>query len=80
MPGQASGHRYNKIAGDEADMDRLLVEMFLESYAEPPEQTWLDSLHSQPLTRCSSNCLCMCFKYSRPTISWVGFPGQPLSA
>lgn len=42
VPGQAAGHRYKKIVGDENAMDRLLVEMFLESHAEPPGEIWLD--------------------------------------
>ncbi len=42
VPGQAAGHRYKKIVGDEAAMDHLLVEIFLESHDEAPEQIWLD--------------------------------------
>ena len=42
VPGQAADHRYKKIVDDEAAMDRLLVEIFLESHDEAPEQIWLD--------------------------------------
>ena len=38
VPGQAAGHRYKKIVGDEAAMDHLLVEIFLESRDEAPGQ------------------------------------------
>ncbi len=34
--------RYKKIVADPAGMDRLLVDCFLESYGEPPQQIWLD--------------------------------------
>ena len=34
--------RYKRIAADPEAMDRLLVEMFLESYAEPSGEIWLD--------------------------------------
>ena len=34
--------RYKKIVANPAGMDRLLVECFLESYAQPPEAIWLD--------------------------------------
>jgi len=34
--------RCKKIVADPAGMDRLLVECFLESYAQPPEAIWLD--------------------------------------
>ena len=38
----ASRHRYKKITGRESEMDRLLLDLFLESYAEAPEEIWLD--------------------------------------
>ena len=38
----AHGHRYKKIAADPQAMDRLLVEVFLEAYAKPPREIWLD--------------------------------------
>jgi hypothetical protein len=34
--------RYKKIVADPEGMDRLLVDCFVESYAQPPEQIWLD--------------------------------------
>ena len=34
--------RYKRIAADPAAMDRLLVDVFVESYAKPPREIWLD--------------------------------------
>jgi len=34
--------RYKKIVADPAGMDRLFVDCFLEAYAQPPEEIWLD--------------------------------------
>ena len=34
--------RYKRIAADFEAMDRLLVDVFLESYTEPPGEVWLD--------------------------------------
>ena len=42
IPEQTTGHRYKKIVGDESAMDRLLVEMFVQSYAESSDEIWLD--------------------------------------
>ena len=38
----ASSHRYKRIAADPLSMDRLLVDLFIESYEQPPERIWLD--------------------------------------
>lgn len=37
-----SAERYKKIVADTEEMDRLLVELFLESYKKPPKRIWLD--------------------------------------
>ena len=39
---EAATDRYKRIAADFEAMDRLLVDVFLESYAEPPGEIWLD--------------------------------------
>ncbi len=41
-PKTASRDRYKKIAGDPAALDRLLVDVFIESYDKPPREIWLD--------------------------------------
>jgi hypothetical protein len=41
-PASAAGSRYKKIAADPQALDRLLVEVFLDSYREPPREIWLD--------------------------------------
>ena len=38
----AASDRYKRIRADPAAMDRLLVELFLEAYSEPPEEIFLD--------------------------------------
>lgn len=38
----ASSHRYKRIAADPLLLDRLLVDLFIESYEQPPERIWLD--------------------------------------
>lgn len=38
----AAGHRYKRIAADPEALDRLLVDLFLESHAKPPAEIWLD--------------------------------------
>jgi hypothetical protein len=38
----AAADRYKRIAGDSQAMDRLLVDVFVESYAKPPREIWLD--------------------------------------
>lgn len=38
----AADDRYKKIAADPAALDRLLVDLFLESYKKPPREIWLD--------------------------------------
>lgn len=38
----AKTDRYKRIAADSEAMDRLLVEVFLESYSTPPQEIWLD--------------------------------------
>ncbi len=39
---QAPSDRYRKIVADPAKMDRLLVDLFMESYDSAPEEIWLD--------------------------------------
>lgn len=41
-PGSAAGDRYKKIAADPEALDRLLVDLFLESHERPPREIWLD--------------------------------------
>ena len=41
-PEHAARSRYKRIAADPEALDRLLVELFLESYAKPPREIWLD--------------------------------------
>lgn len=38
----AASDRYKKIAADPAALDRLLVDVFLESHSKPPREIWLD--------------------------------------
>lgn len=41
-PATAASDRYKRIAGDPAALDRLLVELFVESYAKAPREIILD--------------------------------------
>jgi Transposase DDE domain group 1 len=41
-PTSAAVDRYKKIAADPAALDRLLVDLFIESYDKPPREIWLD--------------------------------------
>ncbi len=41
-PESASSDRYKRIAADSKALDRLLVDLFLESYRKPPRKIWLD--------------------------------------
>jgi hypothetical protein len=41
-PGASAAERYKKIVADSAGLDRLLVEVFVESYQKPPKRIWLD--------------------------------------
>jgi len=41
-PTSAPDDRYKKIAADPAALDRLLVDVFLESQPRPPREIWLD--------------------------------------
>ena len=42
-PPEADGEaRYKKIVADQAGLDRVLVEHFIESHDAPPERLWLD--------------------------------------
>jgi len=41
-PDSAPSDRYKKIAADPAALDRLLVDVFLESHRKPPREIWLD--------------------------------------
>jgi hypothetical protein len=41
-PASAAGSRYKKIAADAQALDRLLVDLFLESYPKRPREIWLD--------------------------------------
>ncbi|MEW8228601.1 MAG: IS1380 family transposase [Candidatus Thiodiazotropha endolucinida] len=40
--GQAASHRYKRIAASPQAVDRLLVDLFIESYKKPPREIWLD--------------------------------------
>ncbi|MCP3882649.1 MAG: IS1380 family transposase [Sulfitobacter sp.] len=41
-PDTAAGSRYKRIGADPRALDRLLVDIFLESYKKPPREIWLD--------------------------------------
>lgn len=41
-PERAAVDRYQRISADPAALDRLLVDVFLESYAKAPRELWLD--------------------------------------
>lgn len=41
-PQSAAGDRYKRIAADASELDRLLVDLFLESYEKAPREIWLD--------------------------------------
>lgn len=41
-PESAAADRYKKIAADPQAMDRLLVDVFIESYEKAPREIWLD--------------------------------------
>ena len=41
-PEAAADDRYKKIAADPQALDRLLVDLFVESYEKPPREIWLD--------------------------------------
>ena len=41
-PEAAPADRYKKIAADPTALDRLLVDVFLESHDKPPREIWLD--------------------------------------
>lgn len=41
-PESAADDRYKKIAADPQALDRLLVDLFIESYEKPPREIWLD--------------------------------------
>ncbi len=41
-PDKAADHRYKKITGDPLLMDDLMVDLFVESFDEPPEEIILD--------------------------------------
>ena len=41
-PGEASTHRYKKVVADHEALDRLLVDLFLESHGEPAGEIVLD--------------------------------------
>jgi hypothetical protein len=41
-PDTAAADRYKKIAADPQALDRLLVDVFLESYDQAPREIWLD--------------------------------------
>jgi hypothetical protein len=41
-PDSAPSDRYKRIAANPDALDRLLVDVFLESYAQPPREIWLD--------------------------------------
>ena len=41
-PEHAPGHRYQKVVAAPAELDRLLVDVFLESHRQAPSVLWLD--------------------------------------
>ena len=41
-PAEAPGHRYQKIVADPAGLERLLVDVFLDSHRGTPSVLWLD--------------------------------------
>lgn len=41
-PDTAASDRYKKIAADPAALDRLLVDVFVDSHDKPPREIWLD--------------------------------------
>ena len=41
-PASAMTDRYKRIAANPAALDRLLVDLFIESYEKPPREIWLD--------------------------------------
>ncbi len=41
-PERAAGSRYKRIAAEPESFDRLLVDLFIESYKKPPREIWLD--------------------------------------
>jgi len=41
-PGNAAHSRYKRIGADASALDRLLVELFIESHTKPPREIWLD--------------------------------------
>lgn len=41
-PQTAASDRYKKIAADAEALDRLLVDLFIESHEKPPREIWLD--------------------------------------
>jgi len=42
VPEQVRCHRYQKVVASPEALDRLLAEVFLESYDRPPSEVWLD--------------------------------------
>ena len=42
VPEQAPSHRYQKVVADSEELDRLLVDVFLESHRGAPSVLWLD--------------------------------------
>ncbi len=57
-PASAAGHRYKKVAADAAALDRLLVNVFVESSEKPPREIWLDltppTIHSMATRKAGS--------------------------
>ena len=41
-PETAAGSRYKRIGAEPEALDRLLVDVFIESYPKPPREIWLD--------------------------------------
>ena len=58
MPKQVVVDRWKKIVTDKEKMDQLLVDVFLESYAQPPVEVWLgldgtdNKIHDRQEHRC----------------------------
>jgi hypothetical protein len=41
-PGEAAGNRYKRIVADPQALDRLLVDLFIDSHKKAPREIWLD--------------------------------------
>ena len=53
-PKQTGEHRYKRIVADTQRLDALLVDLFLESYVEAPQEIVLD-VDATPMTPCTTS-------------------------